>query len=114
MMNLNSFVITIGSTLIPFYMINDSSNIISFDNTEYAFAHMNDGELKKAQFLFGLMGKSFWLNLGLKLMPLAIKYHFPFTKTILRNTIFNQFVGGENLEKTFPVSEKLAKYDVKP
>ena len=29
-------------------MINDSSKIISFDNTEYAFAHMNDGELKKA------------------------------------------------------------------
>ena len=93
-------------------MINDSSKIISFDNTEYAFAHMNDGELKKAKFLFGLMGNAFWLNLGLKLMPLAIKYRFPFTKTILRKTIFSQFVGGENLEKTFPVSEKLAKYGV--
>jgi proline dehydrogenase len=93
-------------------MINDSSKIISFDNTEYAFAHMNNAELRKARFLFSMMGKAFWLKLGLKLMPLAIKYKFPFTKTILKRTIFNQFVGGENLEKTFPVSEKLAKYGV--
>jgi proline dehydrogenase len=93
-------------------MINDSSKIISFDNTEYAFAHMNDAELKKARFLFSMMGNAFWLKLGLKLMPVAIKYHFPLTKTILRNTIFSHFVGGESLEKTFPASEKLAKYGV--
>ena len=93
-------------------MINDSSNIISFDNTEYAFAHMNDGELKKAKFLFGLMGNAFWLNLGLKLMPLAIKYKFPFTKTILRKgiEIKGEYETGEQYTELIKLSKMRHHY----
>jgi proline dehydrogenase len=86
--------------------------MISFDNTEYAFAYKTDKELKKAHFLFSTMGKPWLVNLGLKLMPAAIKMHIPFTKTVIRNTIFSQFVGGETLDQTAPVAKKLGEYNV--
>jgi proline dehydrogenase len=86
--------------------------MISFDNTEYAFAYKTDKALKKANFLFSTMGKPWLVNLGLKLMPAAIKLHIPFTKTIIRSTIFSQFVGGETLEETATVAKKLGEYNV--
>ncbi len=86
--------------------------MISFDNTEYAFAYKTDGELKKADFLFSTMGKPWLVNLGLNLMPSAIKLQIPFTKKIIRNTIFSQFVGGETLPETAVVAQKLGEYNV--
>lgn len=86
--------------------------MISFDNTEYAFAYKSNSELKKARFLFTSMGNKFFLNTGLWLMPLAIKYNLPFTKTLIRSTIFKQFVGGETLEETATAVNKLAEYKV--
>ncbi|MFT3680742.1 MAG: proline dehydrogenase family protein [Ferruginibacter sp.] len=85
---------------------------ISFDNTEYAFAYKKDKELKKAHFLFSSMGKPWLINTGLKITPLAIKWNLPFTKTIIRNTIFQQFVGGETLEETARVAAKLGQFNV--
>ncbi len=86
--------------------------MISFDNTEYAFAYKTDKELKKANFLFTTMGKPWLVNLGLNLMPAAIKFHVPFTKNVIRSTIFSQFVGGETLEETAAVAKKLGEYNV--
>jgi proline dehydrogenase len=85
---------------------------ISFDNTEYAFAYKKDMELKRAHFLFTSMGKPWLINLGLKLTPLAIKWNLPFTKTIIRSTIFSQFVGGETLQETAAVASRLNDYHV--
>lgn len=86
--------------------------MISFDNTEYAFAYKNEKELKKAKFLFSSMGKPWLVKLGLNITPAAIKLHIPFTKKIIRNTIFSQFVGGETLQETAAVAEKLGHYHV--
>ena len=85
---------------------------ISFNNTEYAFAYKKNAALKKAYFLFASMGKPWLINWGLKFTPLAIKWHLPLTKTIIRSTIFNQFVGGETLEQTATVAKKLSEYNV--
>jgi proline dehydrogenase len=86
--------------------------MISFDNTQYAFAYKSNKDLKGARFLFASMGNSFLLNLGLRLMPSAIKFQIPFTSLIIRKTIFKQFVGGETLEETAQVANKLEKYKV--
>ena len=43
---------------------------ISFDNTEIAFAHDTDKELKQAHFLFSMMGKPWLVKLGTKLTPM--------------------------------------------
>lgn len=86
--------------------------VISFDNTECAFAYKSDKELKKAHFLFSSMGKPWLVNAGIKLTPWAVKNNIPFTKTILRSTIFPQFVGGETLEETAKVADKLEAFGV--
>jgi proline dehydrogenase len=86
--------------------------MISFDNTETAFAYKTDKELKSAHFLFSVMGKQTLVNLALLLTPIAIKLRLPFTRTLIRNTIFKQFVGGETLEETAAVVDKLGEYNV--
>ena len=86
--------------------------VISFDNTELAFKYKSAEELKKANFLFSSMGKPWLVNFGLKITPWAIKWKIPFTKTAIRSTIFKQFVGGETLEQTAAVADKLEEYHV--
>src|SRR6185436_19488047 len=90
----------------------ESYPVISFDNTEFAFQYKSDKELKKARFLFSSMGKPWLLKLGLKITPWAIKWNLPFTKTAIRSTLFAQFVGGETLEQTARVADKLEAYGV--
>ena len=84
---------------------------ISFDNTQHAFEYKSDSELKKAKFLFSSMGIGWLVKIGTRLTPFAIKAHFPI-KNLLRNTIFKQFVGGETLEETQQVANKLQHYHV--
>jgi proline dehydrogenase len=86
--------------------------VISFDNTEFAFEYKSEKQLKKAHFLFSSMGKPWLLNFGLKVTPFAIKWKLPFTKTVIRATLFEQFVGGETLEETARVADNLEKYGV--
>ena len=85
---------------------------MSFDNTDYAFAYKSSKELKRANFLFSSMGNPLLLGAGLKLMPVAMKLGLPFTKSLIRSTIFKQFVGGETLEETAVVADKLSEYNV--
>lgn len=85
--------------------------VISFDNTEYAFAYKSDKELKKAKFLFSSMGIESLVRVGTKLTPWAIRVGLPI-KGLIRNTIFRQFVGGETLEETAVVANKLGEFNV--
>jgi proline dehydrogenase len=84
---------------------------ISFDNTEIAFEYKTDKELKKAKFLFSSMGKARLVKLGLKLTPWVLKVGLP-VKGLIRQTIFSQFVGGESLQETSVVADKLAKFNI--
>jgi len=83
----------------------------SFENTENAFAYKSNPELRKARFLFKTMGNPFLVRWGIKLTPLAMRMKLPI-KGIIRRTIFSQFVGGETLEETAAVAQKLARYHV--
>lgn len=85
--------------------------IVSFDNTENAFAYKTDKELKKARFLFASMGYQSLVKLGTAFTPWAIKNGLPI-KNLIRNTIFEQFVGGETLEETARVAGKLKQFNV--
>lgn len=84
---------------------------VSFENTENTFAYKSDKELRKARFLFKSMGIGPLVKLGVKLTPWAIRSGLPI-KGIIRNTIFRQFVGGETLEETAAVADKLQKFGV--
>jgi len=84
---------------------------ISFEDTRTAFAYKSDKDLRKAKFLFSSMGIDWLVTLGIKLTPWILKVGLP-VKGLIRNTIFHQFVGGETLEETSTVANKLVKYKV--
>jgi proline dehydrogenase len=84
---------------------------ISFDNTANAFAYKSDKALKKANFLFASMGYQTLVKWGTRLTPWAIRSGLPI-KGLIRDTIFEQFVGGETLEETATVAKTLAQYKV--
>lgn len=84
---------------------------LSFENTENTFAYKSDKELRKARFLFKSMSYPGLVNLGVKITPWAIRSGLPI-KGLIRNTIFKQFVGGETLEETAAVANKLQQFGV--
>ena len=84
---------------------------ISFENTEIAFKYKSDKELKKARFLFSTMEKPWLVKLGTQITPLLIKANLPING-IIKSTIFSQFVGGESLEETSNVVNKLDPFHV--
>ncbi len=75
---------------------------VDFKNTEIAFARKSNKELSKSRRLFSVMGKSWLVNLMSPLGLFAIKYKLPFAKTIIKKTIFSQFIGGTTLEEAQP------------
>lgn len=86
--------------------------VISFDNTGNAFAYKSDKQLKKASLLFSAMHYPWLVKLGTAFTPWAIKAGLP-VKSLIRQTIFEQFVGGETLEETAPVAKTLGDHQVK-
>jgi proline dehydrogenase len=83
--------------------------MISFDNTENAFKSKSDKELRRSYWLFKLIGNRVMVKIGAKTAPLALKLGF---KGLIKNTIFKQFVGGENIHDCSRAIEQLAKYNI--
>ena len=75
----------------------EPSKSIDFTDTEIAFSIKSDKELKKMGNLFSLMNKSALVDIGSKLGLIAFKLKLPFVDYIVKNTIFEQFCGGESL-----------------
>lgn len=71
--------------------------IISFNNTEIAFAHKSSSELKKAKLLFKSFNYPLLIQYGPKIAASLIDFLSP-VKTIIKNTLFAQFCGGESIE----------------
>lgn len=84
---------------------------LSFENTGNAFAYKSDKELRKAKFLFSSMSHKTLVKLGTTLTPIVMKLRLP-VKGLIKKTIFAQFVGGESLEETATVVDRLEKFDV--
>ncbi len=72
---------------------------LDLENTEIAFSSKSDKSLHKMNRLFQLMKNTSLVKLGSSLGMMALKLRIPFTKYLIKNTIFEQFVGGETLEK---------------
>ena len=77
---------------------NPSPFVVDFSNTEIAFAHKTNGQLRRTAWLFRLMSKSWLVNVGgtfgLWLNSNGITIFNP----IIRATIFRQFCGGISLQ----------------
>jgi proline dehydrogenase len=86
--------------------------MISFNNTEIAFRSKSNVKLKKAYYLFKLMGKPALASVGGKMAELAFYLHLPI-KGIIKSTVFQQFCGGESMDKCALKIEELAASNVK-
>jgi len=80
--------------------------MVSFNNTEIAFKHKSDRDLKRANFLFKVMAKPGLVKMGKGLMNFGLKAHLPINGMI-KATIFKQFCGGETIEECTPVINAL-------
>ena len=90
--------------------MNVSMNL-SLNNTENAFAYKSNKDLRKAKLLFSVIQNPWIVSLGTRLTPVLMKSGLPING-IIRNTIFNQFVGGETLEESARVTKMLGAYGV--
>ncbi len=93
-------------------MIMSNKNKLDFSNTEIAFSHKSDKQLKKMAWLFSLMNKSWLVNTGSKMGLLAIKMRLPFVEPIVKATIFEQFCGGTTLLESQGTIDDLYKHKI--
>ncbi|MBC6988370.1 proline dehydrogenase family protein [Hymenobacter sp. BT491] len=85
---------------------------ISFEDTAVAFASKPDFALRKMYALFAAMNNNTLVKAGGGLMKVALKWHLPGTKALIKNTIFSQFCGGETIKQCVPVVEELGRYNI--
>lgn len=83
--------------------------MISFDNTEIAFKSKSDKELKRAYWLFKIVASPTMVKLGKIFAKPALYIGF---KPLIKNTIFKQFCGGENINDCSNAIENLNKFKI--
>ncbi len=83
--------------------------MISFNNTEIAFKAKSDSELKRSYWLFKLIGNPALVKFGAQVTPLALNMGF---KGLIKNTIFKQFVGGEDINDCERTIQQLGKFNI--
>lgn len=83
-----------------------------FQNTGTAFQYKTDSELRRAVMLFRAMSKPWLVKTGNFIATAALKAGLP-VEWLIRPTIFRHFCGGENIDESLEVIEKLAKFNVK-
>lgn len=86
--------------------------MIDFENTEVAFSYRSDAELKRAYYMFKMLGYPSLVSLGKKVLVPAIEFGLPL-QGLVRATVFKQFCGGETVEESNDVIERIKAYGVK-
>jgi proline dehydrogenase len=86
--------------------------MLTFNNTEIAFAWRSTQDLKRARMLFRTISWTTLVAVGNFLLSVALKIRFPIS-WIVKPTIYKHFVGGENLADCLPIVDSLAKFNVK-
>lgn len=69
---------------------------IDFNNTEIAFKHKSDAELRKAYWLFKVIGSNFLTQIGPPITNFMLRIGLPI-QGVIKATIFKQFCGGQTI-----------------
>src|SRR5690606_14818600 len=86
-------------------------NNLSFDNTEIAFKGRSNTDLKRAYWLFKLLGSKLLVRIGSSVTQFALDIGLPIT-SLIRNTIYRYFCGGETITGWEAAIQHLAKQHV--
>lgn len=84
----------------------------TFDNTEIAFTDKTTQQLEKAKWMFTMIQHPTLTNMGIDVLNFTVKNNFPFIEGIVRNTLFEQFCGGETRETSMKVVNKMYKHHI--
>ncbi|MDB5026206.1 MAG: proline dehydrogenase [Mucilaginibacter sp.] len=71
---------------------------LCFENTEIAFRHSSNTDLKRAYWLFRMININFFVKMGPSLTNFAMKIGLPI-KPVIKATIFKHFCGGETISE---------------
>lgn len=91
--------------------MNQPGNPVSFENTEIAFSSKSNGELRKAYYLFKLIGNPNLVSFGKWATNVALGIHFPIGWAIKGN-IFKQFCGGETIDECARATKVLDRFHI--
>lgn len=83
----------------------------SFENTEIAFRHCSDADLKRAYWLFSVININFLVKIGPPITNIAMKIGLPI-KSLIKATIFKHFCGGETIAECNNTIKNLYDGDV--
>lgn len=83
-----------------------------FSNTEIAFAHLSDSELRRTGLLFRTMNKAWLVKISNPIALWAVENRIPGADWAVKTTIFHQFCGGTNLLDSQKTINKLAENNV--
>ena len=81
---------------------------LSFEDTSVAFAHQSNSKLCKTYLIFAMMNQNWLVKIGTFFIKLTLKLGLP-VKYLIKNTLFNQFCGGESIETCQKTIENLAR-----
>lgn len=82
-----------------------------FSDTETAFRYKSTRELRKALWLFRIVGNPFMVKLGSALLRFALRIGFP-VRWALKPTVFAHFCGGETINECDRTIGRLGDYNV--
>ena len=85
--------------------------IVSFDNTEVAFAGKSDEDLTRAYWLFKIISYNWLVKISPPFVKSAIALHLPI-KRLVKATAFRQFCGGETIADCEKTIRMLGSYHI--
>lgn len=85
--------------------------MLDFNDTKTAFILKSDNQLRKAYWLFRLVANSSLVGLGRWASNMALRLGLPI-RTVVKQTVYDQFVGGETIEECQVIIEQLRKHGV--
>lgn len=80
------------------YFQMDKKQALSFENTEIAFRHSSNADLKRAYWLFKIININFLVKIGPPITNIAVKIGLPI-KGLIKATLFKHFCGGETIRE---------------
>lgn len=85
--------------------------MVDFNDTKTAFALKSDNQLRKAYWLFKLVASKGLVSIGKGLSDFSLRLGLPI-KGLVKQTVYDQFVGGESIEECAQIVQRLYEYKV--
>lgn len=93
------------------FAIINRTQMISFQNTQIAFRSKSNADIKHARFLYKMMSSPTLVKMGGVMSNIALKLHLPIN-SLIKKTIYRQFVGGEDISECESTMNLLYKFNI--